>query len=66
MLNGLKGCFVQSALVDSGFAGDPTSLACDNTNELDKENLTGLDKNVHCGGVPTRQGSTVAYSILGP
>ncbi len=29
-LSGLKGWFVQSAPVDSGFAGDPTSPACDN------------------------------------
>ncbi len=29
-LNGLNGWFVQSAQVESGFAGDPTSLACEN------------------------------------
>ena len=31
-LKGLNGWFVQSAPVDSGFAGDPTSLACNNIN----------------------------------
>ena len=29
-LNGLKGWFMQSAPVDSGFVGDPTSLAHNN------------------------------------